>query len=184
LDWVGASAERREDPILLCQDGRRPDRRTAHRWVQSIGQPAGLGLVHPHILHASYRSLLSEERWTRLAAAGARPQRPLWASTSTKDPTFPDTYYLGQLATPDTIDTVPEKTLLAFADHGGPVDLMDPDYAAAARCTAEIASHGIDIDALAESLQREGARAFEGEWSSLLDAIAAKARRLRAMGLS
>jgi transaldolase len=137
-----------------------------------------LGLAVTEQAYASYRSLLSEERWTKLAAAGARPQRLLWASTSTKDPTFPDTYYLGKLAAPDTIDTVPEKTLLAFADHGGPVELMNPDYASAARCTAEIASHGVDIDALAESLQREGARAFEGDWSSLLDAIAAKARRL------
>jgi hypothetical protein len=59
-----------------------------------------------------------------LARAGARPQRVLWASTSTKDPAFPDTYYLGILAAPDTIDTMPEKTLLAFADHGGPVELM------------------------------------------------------------
>jgi transaldolase len=137
-----------------------------------------LGLAVTEQAYASYRSLLSEERWTKLAAAGARPQRLLWASTSTKDPSFPDTYYLGKLAAPDTIDTVPEKTLLAFADHGGPVELMDPDYASAARCTAGIASHGIDIDALAESLQREGARAFEGDWSSLLDAIAAKARSL------
>jgi transaldolase len=118
---------------------------------------------------------LSEERWAKLAGAGARPQRVLWASTSTKDPDFPDTYYLGKLAAPDTIDTVPEKTLLAFADHGGPVELMQPDYAAAVRSAAEVASHGIDIDALAESLQSHGARAFEADWSALLDAISAKA---------
>jgi transaldolase len=134
-----------------------------------------LGTAVTEQVYASYRSLLSEERWTRLADAGARPQRVLWASTSTKDPALPDTYYLGKLAAPDTIDTVPEKTLLAFADHGGPVELMEPDYAAAARCTAEVASHGIDIDALAESLQRHGARAFEADWSALLDAISAKA---------
>jgi transaldolase len=134
-----------------------------------------LGTAVTEQVYASYRSLLSEERWTRLADAGARPQRVLWASTSTKDPALPDTYYLGKLAAPDTIDTVPEKTLLAFADHGGPVELMEPNYAAAARCTAEVASHGIDIDALAESLQRHGARAFEADWSALLDAISAKA---------
>jgi transaldolase len=136
-----------------------------------------LGLAVTQKVYASYRSLLSEERWAKLAAAGARPQRVLWASTSTKDPAFPDTFYLGKLAAPDTIDTVPEKTLLAFADHGGPVELMDPDYAAAARCTAEVASHGIDIDALAESLQRQGAHAFEADWSALLDAISAKVSR-------
>jgi transaldolase len=136
-----------------------------------------LGLAVSEKVYASYRSLLTDERWVKLAEAGARPQRLLWASTSTKDPAFPDTYYLGKLAAPDTIDTVPEKTLLAFGDHGGPVELMKPDYAAAARCTAEVASHGIDIDALAESLQREGAHAFEADWSSLLEAISAKADR-------
>jgi transaldolase len=134
-----------------------------------------LGLAVTQEVYASYRSLLSEERWTKLADAGARPQRVLWASTSTKDPAFPDTYYLGKLAAPDTIDTVPEKTLLAFADHGSPVELMKPDYAAAARCSAEVASHGIDVDALAESLQRHGARAFEADWSALLEAISDKA---------
>jgi transaldolase len=136
-----------------------------------------LGLAVTEQVYASYRSLVAEERWTKLAEAGARPQRVLWASTSTKDPAFPDTYYLGKLAAPDTIDTMPEKTLLAFVDHGGPVELLDPDYAGAARCTAEVASHGIDIDALAESLQRQGARAFEADWSGLLDAISAKASR-------
>jgi transaldolase len=138
-----------------------------------------LGLAVTEEVYSSYRGLLSEERWTKLAGAGARPQRVLWASTSTKDPDFPDTYYLGKLAAPDTIDTVPEKTLLAFADHGDPVELMDPDYAAAVRCAAEVASHGIDIDALAESLQSHGARAFEADWSALLDAISAKASRFR-----
>jgi transaldolase len=104
----------------------------------------------------------------------------LWASTSTKDPAFPDTYYFGKLAAPSTIDTVPEKTLLAFAEHGGPVELMRPDYAAAEKCLAEITAHGLDLDALAESLQREGARAFEADWATLLEATSAKAARLAA----
>lgn len=64
--------------------------------------------------------MLASERWKALAAGGAKPQRVLWASTSTKDPAFPDTYYFGKLAAPNTIDTVPEKTLLASADHGRP----------------------------------------------------------------
>jgi transaldolase len=134
-----------------------------------------LGLAVTQQVLSSYQTLLSEDRWAKLAAAGARPQRVLWASTSTKDPAFPDTYYLGKLAAPDTIDTVPEKTLLAFVDHGGPVELMNPDYGAATRCIAKVASHDIDVDALAESLQRQGARAFEGDWAALLDAISAKA---------
>ncbi len=133
-----------------------------------------LGLAVTEKVYASYRSLLSSQRWTKLAAAGARPQRVLWASTSTKDPDLPDTYYLGRLAASDTINTMPEKTLLAYADHGGPVELMQPDYAAAERCIGEIASYGIDVDALGESLQRGGARAFEADWATLLEAISVK----------
>ena len=81
-------------------------------------------------------SLLAHQRWQALAEAGARPQRVLWASTSTKNPDLPDTYYLGLLAAPSTIDTVPEKTLLAFADHGSLDDRLEPGYAAAERAIA------------------------------------------------
>ena len=137
-----------------------------------------LGLAVTQAVYASYRSLLTNERWTKLAAKGARPQRVLWASTSTKDPDFPDTYYLGKLAAPDTINTMPEQTLLAFADHGEVGEMMRPDYAAAQSCIADVAGHGIDVDMLGESLQRHGARAFEEDWASLLDAIAEKAHRL------
>jgi transaldolase len=137
-----------------------------------------LGLAVTQKVYASYRSVLAGERWRALAEAGARPQRLLFASTSTKDPAFPDTYYLGRLAAPDTIDTVPEKTLLAFADHGEFAELLQPDYGAAEQQIAEVAKHGIDLDALAESLQRQGAGAFEADWATLLEAISAKAARL------
>lgn len=139
-----------------------------------------LGLAVSQKVYASYCSLLASDRWKALETAGARPQRPLWASTSTKDPVMPDTYYLGKLAAPSTIGTMPEKRLLAFAARGGPVELMCPDYAAAENCLAEIAAHGLDLDALAESLQREGAGAFEADWAALLEAISAKAARLAA----
>jgi transaldolase len=139
-----------------------------------------VGLAVANKVYASYRALLEGDRWKALTAAGARPQRVLWASTSTKDPTFPDTYYVGRLAAPNTVDTVPEKTLLAFAEHGGPIDLMTPDYAAADACLAGVAAAGVDLDALGESLQRQGAHAFEADWASLLDAIGAKADALAA----
>src|SRR6516162_1621187 len=90
-----------------------------------------LGLAMAQQTYSSHLQLLSDKRWQALAEAGARPQRVLWASTSTKNPDLPDTYYLGRLAAPDTIDTVPEKTLLAFADHGDPDQRLAPDYAAA-----------------------------------------------------
>jgi transaldolase len=134
-----------------------------------------LGLAVAQKVYASYRSLLASDRWQTLAAAGARPQRVLWASTSTKDPAFPDTYYLGCLAAPDTIDTVPEKTLLAFADHGSLDDRLQPDYSGAERTIAEIAAAGVDADALAEQLQRHGTSAFSADWAALLEAMAVKA---------
>ena len=137
-----------------------------------------LGLAVTQKVYASYRAMLASERWAKLEAAGARPQRVLWASTSTKDPMFPDTYYLGKLAAPDTINTTPEKTLLAFADHGDVSELLQPDYSGADKLIAEVAAHHLDVDALAESLQRQGARAFEADWATLLDSIAAKATKL------
>ena len=95
----------------------------------------------------------------------------LWASTWTKNPDLPDTYYLGRLAAPDTIDTVPEKTLLAFADHGSLDERLEPDYAAAERAISAAADAGLDADALAERLQRHGAGAFTADWAALLTAI-------------
>ncbi|MEO6996585.1 MAG: transaldolase [Terracoccus sp.] len=139
-----------------------------------------LGLAVAEQVYASYRSLLTDERWTQLAAAGARPQRVLWASTATKDPHLADTYYVDHLAAPDTINTMPEQTLLAYADHGGPLELMQPDDGTAEHCLATIATHGIELDALGQSLQRRGARAFEADWASLLKAIAAKTATLDA----
>jgi transaldolase len=138
-----------------------------------------LGLAMAQQTYASHLQLLSDQRWQALAEAGARPQRVLWASTSTKNPDLPDTYYLGRLAAPNTIDTVPEKTLLAFADHGTPDERLDPDYAAAERAISAVADAGVDVDALAERLQRQGAGAFSADWAALLTAIEEKAGKLK-----
>lgn len=138
-----------------------------------------LGVAMAQKVYASYQSLLSSDRWRKLEAAGARPQRVLWASTSAKDPALSDTYYVEKLAAPRTIDTAPEKTLLAFADHGTVGEMLRDDYAAGEATVAEVAAEGVDVDALGESLQRQGARAFSADWSALLEAIAAKAGTLR-----
>jgi len=138
-----------------------------------------LGLAMAQQTYASHLQLLSDQRWQALAEAGARPQRVLWASTSTKNPDLPDTYYLGRLAAPNTIDTVPEKTLLAFADHGTADERLDPDYAAAERAISAVADAGVDVDALAERLQRQGAGAFSADWAALLTAMEEKARKLK-----
>ena len=108
------------------------------------------------------------------------PQRLLWASTSTKDPSAPDTLYVEALAAPDTIDTIPEKTLHAFADHGELNGVMDVNGGDAESTLAEFAKAGIDIDALALQLQRDGAAAFVKSWQELLKRIADKGKTLTA----
>ena len=138
-----------------------------------------LGLAMAKNAYASYRRLLSKDRWAALAAAGAAPQRLLWASTSVKDPSLPESYYVAKLDAPDTVDTVPEKALLAFADHGSVGALLDADADAdadveAASQIAAAVAEGVDPDALAGSLQREGAGAFSADWAGLVDAIGVK----------
>jgi len=139
---------------------------------------ATLGLAVAKKAYGSYRKLMLGERWTALAAAGARPQRLLWASTSAKAPGLPDSYYVAKLVAPDTVDTVPEKTLLAFADHGDFDALLESDDARAQATIVAVASAGVDVDALAESLQRQGAKAFSADWAALVDAIGVKVKRM------
>ena len=139
-----------------------------------------LGLAMSQKVYSSYRALLASERWQVLEAAGARPQRILWASTSVKDAALPDTYYVASLAVPDTIDTMPEKTLLAFADHGTVENLLEPNYGAAEKVIAAIAAEGLDVDALGEFLQHQGTKSFVADWAALLDAISARVARIKA----
>ncbi len=154
------------------------------RWDKAIADTApqplrnGLGIAVGMQCYRDYRELLASPRWRKLEAAGARPQRLLWASTSTKDPSAPDTLYAEALAAPDTIDTLPAKTLEAFADHGkagAPMATDGGDFGARLKRYADA---GIDVDALAERLQEEGAEAFVKSWNQLLQRIASKANAL------
>jgi transaldolase len=133
-----------------------------------------LGIAIAQRTYKAYRELLASPRWTKLASAGARPQRMLWASTGTKDPSARDVLYLEALAAPDTIDTIPEKTLAAFADHGKVGEPMRPDGGDAEDTIAQFKRAGIDVDALAAQLQREGADSFAKSWSDLMSQVAAK----------
>ena len=141
-----------------------------------------LGLAIAGRAYRAYRELLASPRWHDLAAAGARPQRLLWASTGVKDAHASDTLYMDALVAPDTIDTVPEKTLRAFADHGSVAGVMAEDGGDADEVLARFAAAGIDIDALALQLQREGAQSFVKSWQALLSRIAAKTKALTAAG--
>ena len=133
-----------------------------------------LGIAIAMRTYQAYRDLLVSPRWRKLAASGARPQRLLWASTGTKDPAAPDVLYVEALAAPDTINTMPEKTLLAFADHGKVKDAMRFDGGNAEAVLAGFTRAGINDEALAADLQREGTAAFARSWNDLMSRIASK----------
>jgi len=133
-----------------------------------------LGVAIAQRANRAYQEVLSSLRWQRLANAGARPQRLLWASTGSKDPALSDTYYIQELASPGTINTMPEKTLLAFADHGLIGHTMSVDGDNAEEEVAMFRKAGIDIEVLAEQLQAEGTAAFIKSWNALLDMIGTK----------
>ena len=137
-----------------------------------------LGIAISGRTYRAYRELLDSARWRKLASAGAQPQRLLWASTGTKDPDASETLYLEALAAPNTINTIPEKTLRAFSEKGTLKGTMAADGGNAEAQLARFAKAGIDIDALAIRLQREGARAFVTSWQHLLQAIADKCAAL------
>jgi transaldolase len=154
------------------------------RWDVAIKEkvPAALrnrlGIAIAKRTYKAYCELLKSKRWQTLAAAGARPQRLLWASTGTKDPDAPDTLYIEALAAPDTINTMPEKTLLAFAEHGQIHSALPTDGGDAEAMLAELAQTGVDDGALAAQLQREGVQSFAESWRELIERIASKSAAL------
>lgn len=133
-----------------------------------------LGIAIATRTYQAYQDQLASPRWQKLAAAGARPQRLLWASTGSKDPAAADTLYIEALAAPDTINTMPEKTLHAFAEHGSADNVMRVDDSDAEAVIAEFAEQGIDEDELAEQLQREGAQSFAESWNELITCLDSK----------
>lgn len=137
-----------------------------------------LGVAVGKQTYRAYRELLASSRWQKLSKAGARPQRLLWASTGTKDPAVSDTLYIEALAAPDTIDTMPEKTLWAFANHGQIKGVLPEDGGDAEVTLQRFADAGIDLDALAKQLQQEGAASFVTSWKQLLQRIADKSAQL------
>jgi transaldolase len=138
-----------------------------------------LGIAIARRTYRAYRDLLESDRWSRIAAAGARPQRLLWGSTGTKDPQASDVLYVQALAAPDTINTMPEKTLLAFADHGVVEGVLPRDGGDAEQVLKDFAGAGIDVDGLAAKLQSDGAKAFATSWNNLMGSVAAKSDALR-----
>ncbi|MFT4583369.1 MAG: transaldolase [Gammaproteobacteria bacterium] len=131
-----------------------------------------LGIAIAMQAYKAYRDMLISPRWQRLENAGARPQRLLWASTGTKDPQAAETLYIEALAAPDTINTMPEKSLLAFANYGEVTTCLPSDGGDVDARLEAFARIGIDIAELAETLQQEGTMAFAKSWSTLLARLA------------
>ena len=138
-----------------------------------------LGIAIAGRTYQAYLELLNQPRWQRLYNAGARPQRLLWASTGTKDPNASDILYVKALAAPFTVNTIPEKTLLALADHGEMGSPMAADGGDCEEVLEQFAKAGVDVEALAAQLQDEGAKAFVKSWNELLQVIAAKCDQLK-----
>jgi transaldolase len=137
-----------------------------------------LGIAVSQQAYKAYRDLLDSERWQRLEGWGARPQRLLFASTSTKDPKAPDILYISALAAPNTVNTMPEETLLAFGNHGKVGAVLARDGGDAEQVLVAIARAGVEVAALARELQDEGAKGFVDSWKELLAAIKTKGRQL------
>jgi transaldolase len=138
-----------------------------------------LGVAIGQQTYKAYRDLLESDRWQRLANCGARAQRLLFASTGTKDPKASDVLYIGALAAPNTINTMPEETLLAFGEHGRVAGAIPRDGADCEQVLAEFGRVGIDVAKLGVDLQTEGAKSFDDSWHDLLNAIETKSKALK-----
>jgi len=154
----------------------RWDKATLDKVPQDLRDRLGIAISQQS--YKAYRDLLNSERWQRLEGWGARPQRLLFASTSTKDPQASDVLYVGALAAPNTVNTIPEETLLAFGNHGQVDRAMPRDGGDAEQVLVAITRAGVDVGALARELQDEGAKGFVDSWKDLLGAIETKSKAL------
>jgi transaldolase len=146
--------------------------------LEAIGTPEALALrgkgaiANARLAYKAWQDVMAGDRWKALQAAGARTQRPLWASTGTKNPAYPDTLYVEELIAPDTVNTMPEKTIKAFADHGTVKgDTITPHFGDAMKTMDDLRAVGVDIDDVFEVLEREGVDKFAGSWIELLDDV-------------
>lgn len=151
--------------------------------LEALGTPEALALkgraavANAQLAHQAHLEVFAGPRWDALAAAGARPQRPLWASTSTKDPAYPDTLYVDELIGPGTVNTLPDATLTAFDDHGTLARTLDDDPDRARAVVDSLHEVGIDLEDVASTLEAEGVASFEKSFDDLLGTLSAKAEQ-------
>jgi transaldolase len=146
----------------------------------AAGLRGRIAIANACIAYGIFRDSLTTARWSRLAAAGAQPQRPLWASTSTKDPRYPDVYYVESLIAPDTVNTMPPETFEAYRDHGSPAIRIEDGIAAAPTQLAALRAAGIDLKAITVELEQEGVAKFAASHVAVLSGIESKAGSLAA----
>ena len=150
----------------------------ADRRLEEAGAPAELqgklAIANAKLAYERYKELHSGERWEKLASHGARKQRCLWASTSTKNPDYRDVVYVEELIGPETVNTMPEETIQAFEDHGEVAPTLERDVDEAHRVFDQIAEAGVDYDDVVETLEREGVQKFADSFAELLDGIRSK----------
>jgi len=155
----------------------RWDKATMDKVPQQLRDELGPAIARQ--TYKAYRDVIDSDRWQRLEGLGARPQRLLFASTGTKDPKASDVLYISQLAAPNTVDTMPEETLLAFAEHGKVGGTLARDGGDCEQILAEFRKAGVDVAALGADLQTEGAKAFVDSWQDLLKSIESKSKSLK-----
>ncbi|MGW0803710.1 transaldolase [Nonomuraea sp. NPDC002799] len=143
--------------------------------LDKLGKPelkGKAGIANARLAFAAFEDVTNSERWQRLRAAGARPQRPLWASTGVKNPEYSDTMYVDQLVAPGTVNTMPEKTLDSVADHANVTgDTIRPFYEQAWNTMAALKEAGVDYDDVVRVLEDEGVEKFEASWKELLESV-------------
>lgn len=129
------------------------------------------GIANAQLAYQAYEEVFSSDRWKALESHGARPQRPLWASTGVKNPEYSDTMYISELIAPDTVNTMPEKTLMAYADHGEPGTPAQSAYADAEEVMQAVAAAGVDLDDVFRVLETEGVQKFADSWDELTGSV-------------
>ena len=143
--------------------------------LDKLGADASLkgkaGIANAQLAYQAYEEVFSSDRWRALEAKGAAPQRPLWASTGVKNPEYSDTMYISELIAPGTVNTMPEKTLKAYADHGEPGTPVQKSYDEAASVMKSIAEAGIDLDDVFRVLEEEGVQKFVDSWDELTESV-------------
>ena len=165
------------DKILAEKVNQAQDPQQKRSLEQLFGKAA---IANSKMAYDHYKELFAGPRWDRLRKAGARTQRCLWASTSTKDPRYPDTYYVEELIGPDTVDTIPPQTLAAFREHGEVRRSLDENVDVARRQLKQLADVGVDLDQVTRELELEGVDAFTKSFESLLAALEKSAKDIKA----